>query len=378
MAFGFRKPCFIGVDFGTASIKIVELSIKNDRPVLVNYGQVSLVDLEKGTPPQGRSYDEEIILHLKALVKRMEPHGRSASVAMPAFTGLVSLIEFPMMEESELQEAIRFEAHKHIPSSLDEVAINWEVVGRHNVSGDGEKMEVLLVAALNKEVSRYEKYIAGTGFSLDFLELETFSITRSIISNKEKGTFLIIDIGSRATNLILIENGIIKASRNLDMGGKDVTRVLAESLNITEDRAKVLKKSGKDFLIAPESALVFPALQMIAREAERMLATCQAKHPDVKCKQIVLSGGTAQFIGLAKYYENLLKLPVVLGDPWKNVQYDPKLARKVNELGPAFSVAIGLALRHIDTAFQKEDALSMGHKKPNVVISFLKDLFKNK
>jgi len=283
-----------------------------------------------------------------------------------------------MMEESELQEAIRFEAHKHIPSSLDEVAINWEVVGRHNVSGDGEKMEVLLVAALNKEVSRYEKYIAGTGFSLDFLELETFSITRSIISNKEKGTFLIIDIGSRATNLILIENGIIKASRNLDMGGKDVTRVLAESLNITEDRAKVLKKSGKDFLIAPESALVFPALQMIAREAERMLATCQAKHPDVKCKQIVLSGGTAQFIGLAKYYENLLKLPVVLGDPWKNVQYDPKLARKVNELGPAFSVAIGLALRHIDTAFQKEDALSMGHKKPNVVISFLKDLFKNK
>ena len=354
MAFGFGKPRFLGIDFGTASIKAVELVVENNQPVLVNYGQVSLADLEKGTPPQGRSYDEEITLHLKTLLEHMKPKSRSANVAMPAFIGLISLVEFPAMEESELQEAVRFEAHKYIPSSLDDVALSWEVVGVNSILGNGERMEVLLVAALKKEVARYEGYIASVEFTLDFLELETFSIVRSIVG-REPGLTLLIDIGSRATNLLLVENGLVKVSRNLDVGGRDITRVLAESLSITLDRAKLLKRSGKDFLMAPEAALTFPALQMIASEAERMLAAYQMKHSGVQCKGVILSGGTAQFAGLVKYYSNLLKLPVTLGDPWKNVEYDPKLEKKIRELGPAFSVALGLALHGTDTILQKKE-----------------------
>ena len=375
MAFGFGKPHFLGIDFGTASIKAVELSIKDDRPVLINYGQVSLADLEKGTPPQGRSYDEEVDLHLQALLQQMKPKSRAAYVAMPAFIGLISLIEFPLMEESELREAVRFEAHKYIPSSLDEVALSWEIVGIQDIPGGAGKMEVLLVAALNKEISRYEQHIAGAGLALDFLELETFSIVRSIVGN-EPGLVLLIDIGSRATNLILVESGLVKVSRNLDVGGRDITRVIAESLSITEERAKVLKRSGKDFLIAPESALVFPVLQMIASEAERMLATYQAKHSGVQCKGVVLSGGTAQFSGLVHYYANMLKLPVTLGDPWKNVEYDPRLARKIGEFGTSFSVALGLALRGTDTVLKKQDAIAQ-YTKPKKAFS-LKDLLTKK
>lgn len=375
MAFGFGKPHFLGIDFGTASIKAVELSVKNNRPVLVNYGQVSLADLEKGTPPQGRSYDEEVALHLKLLLERMKPKSHSAYVAMPAFIGLISLIEFPLMEESELQEAVRFEAHKYIPSSLDEVALSWEVVGRQDTPGAESKMEVLLVAALNKEVARYEHHIATVGMALDLLELETFSIVRSIVGG-EMGLTLVIDIGSRATNLILVENGLVKVSRNLSAGGRDITRVLAESLNITEDRAKILKRSGKDFLIAPESALVFPALQTIVNEAERMLDTYQAKHSGVQCKGIVLSGGTAQFFGLVEYFAHILKLPVTLGDPWKNVEYNSKLSPKIREFGASFSVALGLALRGTDTLLKKKDT-EFEYKKPKKAFS-LKKMFARK
>jgi type IV pilus assembly protein PilM len=307
----------------------------------------------------------------------MKPKGHSAYVAMPAFIGLISLIEFPLMEESELQEAIRFEAHKYIPSSLDEVALSWEVVGVHDTPPDGGKMEILLVAALNKEVSRYEQYVAGAAVTLDFLELETFSIVRSIVGN-EPGLSLVIDIGSRATNLVLVESGLVKVSRNLDVGGRDITRVLAESLNITEERAKVLKKSDKDFLIAPESALVFPALQMIASEAERMLAAYQAKHSGVQCRGVVLSGGTAQFSRLVEYYANILKLPVTLGDPWKNVEYDPRLARKISGFGSSFSVALGLALRGTDTILKKKDMEAQQYKKPKKAFSFKELLMKKR
>lgn len=376
MAFGFGKPHFLGIDFGTASIKAVELSVKNDRPILINYGQVSLADLEKGTPPEGRSYDEEVVLHLKLLLERMKPKSHSAYVAMPAFIGLISLIEIPLMEESELQEAVRFEAHKYVPSSLDEVALSWEVIGTHTAADGTEKMEVLLVAALNKEVSRYEHHIASVGLTLDFLELETFSIARSIVGS-EMGLTLVIDIGSRATNLILVENGLVKVSRNLDVGGRDITRVLADSLSITEERAKILKRSGKDFLIAPESVLVFPALQMIASEAERMLIAYQSKHSGVQCKGVLLSGGSAQFSGLVEYYANLLRLPVKLGNPWKDIEYDPRLAEKISGLGSSFSVAIGLALRGTDTVLKKHGA-EPEYKKPKKTFSLKEFLTKKR
>lgn len=376
MVFGFSKPAFLGVDFGTASLKAVELTLRDGHPVLLNYGQVSLADLEKGTPPQGRSYDEEIGLHLKSLLERMKPKSRSAHVAMPAFLGLISLIEFPRMEESELEEAVRFEAHKYIPSSLDEVALSWEVVGIQTLPGGQEKMEILLVAALNKEVARYERYVANAALSLDFLELETFSIARAVVGD-EPGLSLVIDIGSRATNLILVENGLVKVSRNLDVGGRDITRVLAESLSITEERAKTLKKSGKDFFSSQDSALVFPALQMIGSEAERMLVAYQAKHSGVQCKGVVLSGGTAQFTGLVSYYAKLLKLPVALGDPWKKIEYDPKLAGVIAEFGSSFSVALGLALRGTESVLKQKKSMETESGSPKKKIS-IKELLQKK
>ncbi|MGK2848742.1 MAG: type IV pilus assembly protein PilM [Minisyncoccota bacterium] len=353
MVFGFRKTHFLGIDFGTASIKAVELSLQGDRPVLVNYGQIGLADLEKKGALPGTSYDDEVKRHLKALMKEMHPKSHTAHVAMPAFTGLISSIEFPVMGASELQEAVRFEAHKYIPSALDEVALSWEVMDTQEAPDGTKKMDVLLVAALNKEVVRYEEYIASVGLSVEFLELETFSIARSVIGS-EQNLFLVIDIGSRATNLILIQHGTVRMSRNVDVGGRDITRVLAESLNITQDRAKIIKKSGKDFLLAPESVLIFPGLQTIASEAGRMLSAYQAKYPDIRCQEVILSGGSAQFYGLTQYYANLLNLPVTLSDTWKNIDHDPRLTPVLAQKSTSFSVALGAALRGIDIMRQKK------------------------
>lgn len=358
MLFRFGKPHFLGIDFGTSSIKAVELAIEDGRPTLVNYGQVSLSILEKGVH-DGRTYDEEIALHLRALLEKFHPKSPALSVAMPAFIGLISLIELPEMEESELQEAIKFEAHKYIPTPLEEVALSWEVAGKVSTRmTDGEqtgtKMEVLLVAALNKEVERYEHYVRATGLEMNLLELETFSIVRSVVG-KTPGLVLVLDIGSRATNLILVEDGFVKVSRNLDVGGRDITRTLMEGLSITQERAESLKKSGKDFLNAPESALVFPVLQMVASEGKRMLDAYGAKHPGITCDAVLLSGGTGQFTGLSEYLSKAFALPVRVGDPWERVSYDEKLRPMIESLGTSFSVALGLALSGVEAELEKKD-----------------------
>lgn len=354
MFFGRNKTHFFGIDFGTSLIKAVELTVADGKPKLVNYGQVDLARLEKDGTTAGSSHENEVALYLQALLERFQPKSRSVYVAMPAFIGLISLVELPEMNEEELKEAIKFEAHKYIPSPLEEVALSWEVVGIHEENAGGpKKMEILLVAALNKEVERYQKYIADAKLKMEFLELETFSLVRSIIGD-QPGVYLLVDIGSRATNLILVQDGLVKMSRNLDVGGKDVTWTLQEGLDVTLERAEVLKKSSKNFLSTPESAMVFPVFEAIGSEAGRMLASYRAKYPEITCQGVVLSGGTAQMVGLPEYYARMLGLPVSIGNPWQRITYDPSATADIKQLGTSFSVALGLALAGIDALVEKK------------------------
>ncbi|MDD3965254.1 MAG: hypothetical protein PHD99_04360, partial [Candidatus Moranbacteria bacterium] len=91
MAFGFGTPHFLGIDFGTGSIKAVELSLKNNQPVLVNYGQV-YVNQSVGDDP-AVSYEQQTIDYLKTLQQNMKPESVSAYMAMPAFSGLIFFVE---------------------------------------------------------------------------------------------------------------------------------------------------------------------------------------------------------------------------------------------------------------------------------------------
>ncbi len=355
MSFGIKKPYFLGIDFGTSLVKAVELTLEEGKPKLVTYGEVDLARLEKGIVTGQNSFDDELVLYLRALMDRLQSKGEGVYAAMPAFTGLISLIELPEMSEDDLKEAIQFEAHKYIPSSLDDVALSWEKVGSYQPEEGGPaKMEILLVAALNKEVVRYRKYIERAGLQMNFLELETFSMIRSTIGH-DPGLFLVIDIGSRATNLVLVDDGLVKVSRNLDAGGKDITRTLTDGLGITAERADTLKRSDKDFLNQAESKLVFPALDMIANEGKRMLSMYQGKYPERTCEGVVLSGGTAQLTGLTTYYERLFGLPVRVGDPWKRVIVPSMADADIKRLGTSFSVALGLALAGIDDMNQKSN-----------------------
>lgn len=347
MAF-FSKNRFLGVDFGTASIKMVELELRGGKPELVNYGEAILLAPDGGASVPIRSFKEDMMLRFRALLERMHPETNEMYVSMPSFLGLISLIDFPEMSESELEESVKFEAHKYIPSPLEDVALSWESLGTKDVplpdgSGVQKKIEVLLVAALNKEVWQYEGYVHDAGYALKLLELETFSIARAMVGN-DPGIFIVIDIGARAANLVLVEGGYVKMSRNIDAGGKDVTRTLSESLNISLDRAETLKRSNKDFLNSRETAVIFPAVEMIVSEATRMMEAWKAKRPDSRFDGVILSGGTAHMTGVSQYFSSRLGVPATLGDPWRNVVCPKALAPSIDRMGSSFSVALGLAL----------------------------------
>lgn len=352
--FGKKKSHFIGVDFGTSAIKVVELSYKNQKPFLENYGWFDLSGISQtGNLNQEAmvSYDEKFKMALFSLLKKINPAGKEVSVAIPGFSGLVVLVEFPNMNDEDVEKAIEFEARKYIPTSIEEVSISWEIIKKPK-SDNVEKMktEVLLVAAPKKEIQRLSGFFEGTGFQVEAIELETFSIARSI-AGREPGAHLIIDMGSRATNLILVNNGLVIANRTMDVGGNDITTTIAESLSISKQRAEIFKTEGKDFINERETAIVMPSLELLVAEARRMVIAFKEKNRTMSVSSIILSGGSSKLQGIEKYFSSKLNVEVVRGSAIKNIAYDQKIAPFIEKIDTSFSVAIGLALRGIEAEY---------------------------
>lgn len=359
--FGFGEKKFVGVDVGTSAIKIAELKIVSNKPTLTNYAWMRMDGLTGGIEGSGAYLNDVLPTQLKRMIQKANLSGKNAYFSIPAFSGLITLIEFPEMEKEDLDQAIRFEAHKYIPVPLEDIVLSWDVVNKKDPSilsvknndpdnpdaGDperkDEKTQVLLVAAQKKQVSIYEKLAKDSGFKLKAVEIESFPLVRSLIGN-DQGNFIIADIGSRVCNIMLVEKGIIKVNRNIDAGGRDVTRVIARAMNIDESRADALKISGKNFLDS-ESNMSFPVIDLIMKEILRVIKSHFGDESGASSVDgIILSGGMANFPGIQEYFSQKLGIRTISGNPFSRIGYDKKLEPVLESINNQFSVAIGLAL----------------------------------
>jgi len=352
-----QKNYAVGVDFGTSSIKVVELYYRDGKIHLNNYGSVSL-DLSDPSESMkgGLSFEARRRSYFLALLAKMKiKNQENIFVSMPGFSGLVSLVEFPNMSDEELSQAIQFEGKKYIPADTNEVALSWDIVKREQrtilekieKNKKSEKIEVLLVAALKKDVAQVESIIQGTQYKLKAIELETFSLSRSLVG-EDLGTYLIIDIGFKVCNFILVHKGIVRANRNIDIGGNEITNTIAESMNITWDRAEQLKKTGKNFLQDNELSVVFPSLDLVVNESKRILVAFQEKNSQLKVDKIILSGGSSGLSGLSTFFQQKFGIESEIGDPWRKISFDESVEKHIRRMGASYSVAIGLALRGIE------------------------------
>jgi type IV pilus assembly protein PilM len=151
------------------------------------------------------------------------------------------------------------------------------------------------------------------------------------------------------TNIILVEKGVIKVNRNIEGGGNEITNVIAESLNISKQRAEELKKENKDILNSREMSLTVPILDMIVNEVLRIInAYKEKKEGSGRIDGIILSGGSSRLVGLDKYFSQKTGIQTNIGNPWRRVSYEEKFNPFIGKMGTSFSVALGLAFRGIE------------------------------
>jgi len=229
---------------------------------------------------------------------------------------------------------------------ITEVTIDWFKSGERQDSEGFVKQQVLLIAIPNEIISKYKNIFKMAGLNLHALEMESISLIRAL-SDEDVSPTLIVDIGSRSTNIAIAENGALRYNYQTDFSGVSLTQAISSGLGINIKRAEELKKQkgllgqGGEYEL---STLTLPFLDAIINEARRALNGYEKIH-DLKISRIILSGGGAKLLGIKEYFGKEMNLPVKIGNPFSKVEYPAAVEPIIKELGPMFSVAIGLGIR---------------------------------
>jgi type IV pilus assembly protein PilM len=328
-----KKANFLGFDLSKKSIKIVELEHKGEKPTLVTYGgmEISSFSLDSATP----RVMQELVQAINNTLTKARVSTRDVVASLPPQNVFNSVLQVPKVSDRELPEAVKWEAKQNIPAPLEDVIIDWQKVGEDQKT---KKLEIYVIAAPKNLVQKYLEIYKLAGLNPLALEIDPLALVRSLVR-------------SYNASISVVERGVLRFCRTVNSGGETITKAIASNLNVDTVRAEQFKK---DFGINTEKLegqilkSIQPIINTILTEIKRSIEFYKTEGRE-EIKKIILSGGGAQLPELTTYLTKHLNIETKLGNPWANVSYPEKLTPHLNEIGPAFSVAIGLAMRHHET-----------------------------
>ncbi|KKT36819.1 MAG: hypothetical protein UW27_C0017G0023 [Parcubacteria group bacterium GW2011_GWA1_44_13] len=362
---GGHKGAVLGIDIGSSSIKVVMLEKVEEKIVLKNYGEIALgpragagVGQATNLPP------EKVAIALRDLLKEAGITAHHTLIAIPFSASLLTVAELPDVGDKELNSMVPLEARRYIPVPITEVSLDWWVLPRRKIEkkpepaqGDAEaktigKIEVIIAAIHNEVIKKYEsiKRDAQIPGEASHFEIEIFSTLRAVVG-RDLSPILVIDIGAGSTKLALVDEGVVRGSHVISMGGQDITLGLSRSQEISFDKAEEMKcrvgmvgdAEGRD--VAAVSELL---LSNIMNESARFAENYEHKH-NTKLEKIILVGGGARLKGIEKIVDqNFKNVPITIGDPFSRVDSPAFLASTIKEISPNFAVAVGIALKGLE------------------------------
>ncbi|MBX4188038.1 MAG: type IV pilus assembly protein PilM [Candidatus Doudnabacteria bacterium] len=349
----FSKPkSHLGVDIGTSNIKIVQLRPHESKFVLETYGLVNVAyQLSNRDSGSAIQHTAEV---LKKLLEQSQVTTNRIVASLPNSVVFTSVIEIPKIPDEEIKSAIESEAKKYVPLPLEEVALSWITIQEKkkkinldtnlgSVATTNEKqMKILLTAVPTIVVDNYLKVFTLANLEPVALEIEAVALIRSLVG-EDLDTLLVIDIGAKNTSINLVDNGYLKLSKNLGVGGDTITTSIAQSLNVSFVRAEQFKK---DFGLSTQGQqlpeVMKPILDIIKSEAAQLIGLYESRGDRID--KVLLSGAGSKIPSLSKYFASFDK-PIVLANPWARVLFPEKLVPVIQPLGLNLAVAAGLAMR---------------------------------
>jgi type IV pilus assembly protein PilM len=355
------KNSVLGVDVGSASVKVVQLRKEKGRAILETYGEIALgpyagTEIGRATKLQ----PEKIAEAIKDLMKEAGVSTVDSAVSIPMRSSMVSIVKLPQMQEKQLSQMVPIEARKYIPVPISEVALDWFVIPK--IDGDEEvlmegidgkkvpMMEVLAVAIHNDVLNSFSSIVNLASLNTGFFEVEMFSTIRSTIdSNDNNVPVMIFDMGASATKIYVVERGVVRESHTINKGSQDITLNISKSLNVNVEYAEKLKRnfgkntSDQDKKIAE---IIDLTLSPIFSQTNSVLLNYGRRYNKVVAKMILVGGGCL-LNGIFEKTSEKIGIKIEMGNPFSHTQAPAFLQEVLKQTGLAFSTALGLALRKL-------------------------------
>lgn len=349
-----KKHNMLGLDISSSSVKLLELSSRNGNVQIESYGVAALPPM--AVVERKIQEPEQVGDAIRLVIERAKPSTRHTVAAVSGASVITRKLQLSdHLSDSELEAQILIEADQFIPFPINEVAIDFEVIGP--VTGKPGKVEVLLVACRLETVDHLQDALRYGGLIPKVIDVENYAIERavSLLRPRLKITtasplIAVVDIGATMTNLSVLHQEEIIYSRDQVFGGKQLTDEIMRRFNMTNGEAGYAKKKGG---LPPEYQrdVLYPFIQAAVQQIERALQLFYSSSAYNRIDYILLAGGSSATEGLAAMVEEHLQTPTSVADPFVLTSSNSRINQQaLNNDAPALMVAFGLAMRNLDNA----------------------------
>lgn len=336
---------FFGLDIGTTAVRLVELRGSGPAKALARYGFVP-VD-SKIAVSDSKADEQKLGQVIRDLVTEAGVTSRNVAVGIPSQRVFTTVVDMDRLSPSELEKALRYQADSLIPTQLSESKIDWALLG--DSPADKNKVEVLLSSVTNEFIERRMDMLEAIGLNVIAFEPDGLALTRAIIAPEATLPQMVLDIGSKSTDLVISMNGAPRLTRSIPTGSEAIIRAAMQNLNIDEKQAEqFVFKFGlsKDKLEGQIYQGIIGTIDILIGEIDKSIKFFQGRYPGSKIDRIIVTGGASALPEFPVYIANKFSLSVEIGNAWRNVSFSPDRQNELLAVSNHFSVAAGLAERN--------------------------------
>jgi type IV pilus assembly protein PilM len=349
--FGSKAPPLVGIDISSTAVKLLQLSQSGGRYRVEHYAVEPL-------PPN--AVVEKNIVEVEAVgeaikraVVRSGTRLKHAAAAVAGSAVITKVIPMPgNLDEDELEDQIQLEASQYIPYPIEEVSLDFEVLGP--VQGNPDMVNVLLAASRTENVEVRQSALELGGLTARVMDVEAFAMENAFaliadqLAVPRDAIVALVDVGATMTTLNVLRAQRSIYTREQVFGGKQLTDEVMRRYGLSYEEAGLAKRQGG----LPESyeiEVLEPFKEAMVQQVSRLLQFFYAGSEFNRVDQIVLAGGCASIPGIAEMVEEQLGVPTIIANPLATMSLGPRVqAHALAQDAPALMIACGLALRSFD------------------------------
>lgn len=345
-----RKSQIIGLDIGSHTVKVAQITEKGKDLVLVKYG---VRTLNPEVIVDGTIMDQaQVAGAITGLMEELQLKAKDVAISVSGHSVIIKRISLPEMGEDELAESISWEAEQYIPFAIEDVNLDFQILGPTQKEG-ANTMDVVLVAAKKDKINDYIALVSEAGLNPVIMDVDAFALENMFEVNYELEAGRVdalVNIGAAVMNINILRDGLSIFTRDSSVGGNHFTEALQKEFGISHEDAESLKRGEPAGGVGLDKAqdVINAVSEDLIAEAGRSFDFFRATTGVENIDRVILSGGGSMVKGFIGMFAEQVGGEVEYANPFRNVTIDPKVdADLVNRTAPAAAVVVGLALRRV-------------------------------